>query len=202
MSTQQCILIDTAKGTMAKDSFSNITASQLRILEAASQLFAEHGVGGTSLQMIADAVGVTKAAVYHQYQAKEDIVFAVGELINGALANMTEIALRETSHTKRKQVLLDQIVNLAVENRHIAGRLQQDPHFLRLFREEKSFVQVMARLEKAFTGENPEPGSQAVVALLITGIAGAVAHPLCDALENEALRTHLKKAAKALIKLM
>jgi AcrR family transcriptional regulator len=27
----------------------------------AAALFAEHGVGGTSLQMIADAIGVTKA---------------------------------------------------------------------------------------------------------------------------------------------
>jgi len=187
---------------MAKDNSSSITASQLRILGAASQLFAEHGVGGTSLQMIADAVGVTKAAVYHQYQAKEDIVFAVGGLINSALDSMTEIALRESTLTKQRQALLDQIVNLAVENRHIAGRLQQDPHFLKLFREEKSFVEVMARLEKAFTGEDPEPGSQAVVAMLITGIAGAVAHPLCDGLENEALRVHLKKAAKVLIKLM
>jgi AcrR family transcriptional regulator len=37
-----------------------------RIASAATALFAEHGVGGTSLQMIADAIGVTKAAVYHQ----------------------------------------------------------------------------------------------------------------------------------------
>ena len=34
-----------------------------RIIAAAVDLFAEHGVGGTSLQMIADYVGVTKAAV-------------------------------------------------------------------------------------------------------------------------------------------
>ena len=33
-----------------------------RIIDAALELFAEHGVGGTSLQMIADRVGVTKAA--------------------------------------------------------------------------------------------------------------------------------------------
>jgi AcrR family transcriptional regulator len=33
------------------------------VLDAALDLFAEHG--GTSLQMIADAIGITKAAVYH-----------------------------------------------------------------------------------------------------------------------------------------
>jgi hypothetical protein len=33
-----------------------------RAVSAATALFAEHGVGGTSLQMIADMIGVTKAA--------------------------------------------------------------------------------------------------------------------------------------------
>jgi AcrR family transcriptional regulator len=37
------------------------SAAQDRIVNAALELFAEHGVGGTSLQMIADSIGVTKA---------------------------------------------------------------------------------------------------------------------------------------------
>ncbi|NUR16364.1 MAG: helix-turn-helix transcriptional regulator, partial [Dermatophilaceae bacterium] len=47
-----------------------------RVIDAAVELFAEHGVSGTSLQMIADHLGVTKAAVYYQFHAKEDIVLA------------------------------------------------------------------------------------------------------------------------------
>jgi AcrR family transcriptional regulator len=47
------------------------TAAQTRVLDAALDLISEHGVSGTSLQMIADAVGVTKAAVYHQFKTKE-----------------------------------------------------------------------------------------------------------------------------------
>ena len=35
------------------------TAAQTRIIDAALALFAEHGISGTSLQMIADAIGVT-----------------------------------------------------------------------------------------------------------------------------------------------
>lgn len=37
-------------------------------------LFAEDGVSGPSLQMIADAVGITKAAFYHQFRTKDHIV--------------------------------------------------------------------------------------------------------------------------------
>ena len=43
-------------------------------MAAAQKVFGQHGVGGTSLQMIADEIGVTKAAVYHQYNTKEEIV--------------------------------------------------------------------------------------------------------------------------------
>ena len=57
------------------------TAAQTRIIEAALVLFAEHGISGTSLQMIADAIGVTKAAVYHQYNTKDEIVLAVAEVV-------------------------------------------------------------------------------------------------------------------------
>ena len=61
------------------------SAAQTRILDAALQLIAEHGVGGTSLQMIADAIGVTKAAVYHQFKTKEQIVIALTERELGSL---------------------------------------------------------------------------------------------------------------------
>ena len=57
------------------------TAPQTRIIEAALVLFAEHGVSGTSLQMIADAIGVTKAAVYQQYNTKDEIILAVAQVV-------------------------------------------------------------------------------------------------------------------------
>ena len=55
------------------------TAAQTRVITAALALFAEHGVAGTSLQMIADAIGVSKAAVYHQFNTKAEIVLATAE---------------------------------------------------------------------------------------------------------------------------
>jgi AcrR family transcriptional regulator len=56
------------------------SAPQTRILKVALDLFGEHGVSGTSLQMIADAVGVTKAAVYRQFKTKDEIIIAVTEM--------------------------------------------------------------------------------------------------------------------------
>ena len=55
------------------------TAAQWRVIAAALELFAEHGVGGTSLRMIAAKLGVTVAAVYHQYNTKNEIIVAAVE---------------------------------------------------------------------------------------------------------------------------
>ena len=55
------------------------TGAQTRVLDAAFNLIAQHGVSGTSLQMIADEIGVTKAAVYRQFKSKDDIVIALTE---------------------------------------------------------------------------------------------------------------------------
>lgn len=46
-------------------------------LAAATRLFASQGFGGTALQDIADAVGVSKPAVLHHYPSKEHIRQAV-----------------------------------------------------------------------------------------------------------------------------
>src|SRR6202035_1364763 len=48
-----------------------------QILETAQRLFAEHGYDATSLQMIADEMGLTKAAVYYHFPAKVDIRHAI-----------------------------------------------------------------------------------------------------------------------------
>src|SRR5438876_3068234 len=48
-----------------------------RLLHTALTLFAKRGVEATSLQMIADELGVTKAAIYYHYTTKSEIVEAL-----------------------------------------------------------------------------------------------------------------------------
>jgi AcrR family transcriptional regulator len=48
-------------------------AARRRILTHATRLFAEDGFDGTSLQDVADAVGVSKPAVLHHFGTKEDL---------------------------------------------------------------------------------------------------------------------------------
>src|SRR5215813_9858313 len=93
------------------------TAAQTRVIEAALVLFAEHGISGTSLQMIADAIGVTKAAVYHQYNTKEEIVLAVAQDVLARLEGAVTTAEAERSRGRARQMLIAEMVDLAVEQR-------------------------------------------------------------------------------------
>jgi AcrR family transcriptional regulator len=48
-----------------------------RILEAARELFARQGVQRTSLQEIADRLGITKPALYYHFSSREELVRSI-----------------------------------------------------------------------------------------------------------------------------
>jgi AcrR family transcriptional regulator len=96
-----------------------LSPAKAKIVNAALDLFAEHGVGGTSLQMNADAIGVTKAAVYHQFNTKEEIVVAAAEAELSNVEAAIEAAEAEPTRTRARDVLIIRIVDLAVERRRM-----------------------------------------------------------------------------------
>ena len=49
------------------------------VTRAAVQLFAAQGYANTSVQQIVDAAGVTKGAMYHYFESKDDLLFAIYE---------------------------------------------------------------------------------------------------------------------------
>src|SRR3954466_15748389 len=98
-----------------------------RLLVAALDLFAEHGVSGTSLQMIADRLGVTKAAVYHQFPAKEEIVLAVIGPAMEWLVALAEGAARERGRTAQVRHVVAGLVDLVVDHRDLSAVLSFDP---------------------------------------------------------------------------
>ncbi|MCR5236684.1 MAG: TetR/AcrR family transcriptional regulator [Lachnospiraceae bacterium] len=49
-----------------------------KILDAASTLFAENGYDGTSVEQIANIVGIKAPSLYRHYMGKEDMAVPVG----------------------------------------------------------------------------------------------------------------------------
>lgn len=53
---------------------------QRELLETAARLFNERGFHGTSLQMVANELGVTKTAIYHYVPSKLELLYRVHEI--------------------------------------------------------------------------------------------------------------------------
>jgi len=59
-----------------------------RILAIAAELFAERGYAGTSIRDIAERLGVTKAAVYYHFPAKDRILDALVEPLRAGVEGL------------------------------------------------------------------------------------------------------------------
>jgi AcrR family transcriptional regulator len=173
------------------------TAAQTRVINAALDLFGRHGVSGTSLQMIADAMGVTKAAVYHQFKTKEEIVIAVLEVDLARLESALDTAEAEQG-PRAREVLLTLVIDLAVQRRRIVSALQQDPVIIRLFARHKPFLALMDRLFAVLTDGETSAGVRVRAAMISAAIGGAVTHPLVIGLDDETLRIQMLHVTRQL----
>lgn len=172
------------------------SAAQLRIVKAAAELFGEHGVGGTSLQMIADRLGVTKAAVYHQFKTKDEIVVAVAEAELARLESALDAAEAQPDIARARAVLVARIVDLAVERRRVESTLLGDPVLVRFFAHHEPFRRVMSRLYALLMGDDAGPDARVPAAMLTAAIGGAVMHPLVADLDDDTLRAQLLRLAR------
>jgi len=186
--------------TRQQQRIATLSVPKARIVEAASELFSERGAAGTSLQMIADVVGVTKAAVYHQFHTKDEIVLAVGGLIFDRLKEIAALAEAEASPRRARGVLTDGLIELAIENRRIARFIHHDPFMLRLFDEHVPFRRIMERLNAALLGGQESPEARVTVAMLVTSIGGAVIYPLASDIDDDTLRSQLGRLAHCLLR--
>jgi AcrR family transcriptional regulator len=75
-----------------------------KLLDAAATVFAQKGIAGASLDDVADAAGLTKGAVYSNFDSKEDLVWTLLEerLGQESLAIIPQV---DSSHTQEEQAL-------------------------------------------------------------------------------------------------
>ncbi|MGW0162836.1 TetR/AcrR family transcriptional regulator [Mycobacterium sp. NPDC003323] len=177
------------------------SAAQRRVIDAALDLFGTHGVSGTSLQMIADAVGVTKAAVYHQFKSKDEVVIAVAETELAALQDAVDAAEAEPDRVSARDVLLTRVVDLAVTRRQLTGVLQFDPVVVRLLAEHQPFAAFIERLYQVLLGEGAGVEARVNAAVMSGALSAAVMHPLVTDVDDATLRSQILKVTRRILDL-
>jgi AcrR family transcriptional regulator len=80
------------------------------VLREAARLFMASGFHGTSMDDIASALGFTKAALYHYFRAKSDILFEIYEAVADAVANRldehpADLAAEERLHRTLRDMM-------------------------------------------------------------------------------------------------
>lgn len=184
---------------MAAD-VSPVTDTRTRLLATALELFGEHGVGGTSLQMIADSLGVTKAAVYYYFRTKSEITEAVAEPALAELDKVLDDAAHLRTHGARVDHVLDGLVDLVVRHRRLVALFNSDPGVARAV--EKSVHNAESfhvRMPELLAGPDADTSTLVAVHVALAGIGLTGGSPALAELDDETLRENLLAAGRKLL---
>jgi AcrR family transcriptional regulator len=89
----------------------SVPDARTRVLDAAVDLFAEHGYDGTSVNQVIARAGVAKGGFYHHFASKEALLCEVyGDLISRQLAGLDEILARRLPPAETLRALIADLV--------------------------------------------------------------------------------------------
>jgi AcrR family transcriptional regulator len=176
------------KGMSARAAQAERTRQQ--ILETAQRLFTEHGYDATSLQMIADEMGLTKAAVYYHFRAKTDILHAAMQPGIQRLEALLDEAATIRGRRARIDHLVDGFVDFLVRHRLYAAMASTDPAAKRNKLDSEKNTLAQRALLTLFYGDKPTGAERLAFGILffIPECLPALADLTDDEL-REALRT-------------
>lgn len=175
------------------------SSGRTRVEHAALQLFAEGGVSETSLQMIADALGVTKAAVYWHYRSKDEIVLATLRPALDELERLARAAEAERGRRGRVELLVSGVVDLLISNRRGLTVLMGDVAVRHLIKQNPELLGVVERILDLLTGPERDPALRVAATLFLAGLTGPATDPGSACLSDADLREHLIDCGRRLL---
>ena len=170
-----------------------------RILDAALRLFAERSFAGTSLQMIADEMGLTKAAVYHHFRTREDLLSALAEPALAEMRGLIEAAAAQRTPNARAEYMLTGFVDLALRYRKLTAMLAADQAMIHLFRTHGHYDELVGRPLTLLAGSSPEPAGRIGAAVAMAGIASTAGRELIGDLDDDTVRRHLVNTGRRIL---
>lgn len=145
-----------------------------RILAIAAALFAQRGYRATSMQEIADRVGITKAALYYHFAAKEDVLHE----LTGPVLDELEQALNAAEaagdpETVRRQAI-EAFVDVHLKHRDTLLMLVRDMTLLVQAPVADRFKAAIALANTLVSGPRPGLAQRVRAAQVVAGLADPV----------------------------
>ena len=102
-----------------------------RIIASAVALFAEQGFDATTVQQVVDRAEVTKGALYHYFDAKDDLLYEIYHaLIGTQTADLEEIVARGMPAGETLRAILVNVVRTTVDRLPEAAVFYREAHKL------------------------------------------------------------------------
>lgn len=180
--------------TATADAADGTLDTRARLIEVAVDLFTRHSFAGTSLQMIADELGFTKAAIYHHFRTREQLLGAVVAPLLSELETVIETAEGLRGIHPRADHMLTGFADLAVRNRTVAV-LAADPSVVVMMRGNNHWNALIERQMALLTDLDPGIAGRVRASLVLAGIAGA-SGPAFDDIDRAELSRELTDAGR------
>jgi AcrR family transcriptional regulator len=170
-----------------------------QVLSTALELFSTQGYEGTSLRQIAERLGMTKAAVYYHFQAKEHLVLELTRPFIDGLAELISQARvdpRKPDVRRRHAEMMDGYLDLLLTHHQVVNLLARDPG-TQLHPDIGQRVRVLiGALESELVGTDASDDDRARVACALAALSSVAAMP--PALAASSRPTVLAAATAAL----
>ncbi|MDI1446767.1 helix-turn-helix domain-containing protein [Polyangium sp. 6x1] len=154
------------------------------------------------MQMIADELGVTKAALYYHFKSKDEIAEAVAAPALQEMEQILDEACTKRSRGAQIDHALAGFVDLIVRQRMLVGLFNSDPGLQRLIHRTllaPKDKDLKTKLRAVFAGEEPSLADAITVHVMSAGLAMAGGAPEFAAVDDDTLRQHLLDAGRRLL---
>ncbi|MBU9765350.1 TetR/AcrR family transcriptional regulator [Mycobacterium sp. TNTM28] len=175
-----------------------IPGTRRRVLDTAVSLFGRYSVAGTSLQMIADELGLTKAAIYYHFRTRDQLLLALMEPIFTEIAGVVAVAEQQPDAASRADAMLTGYADIVTRHRTLAAVTTFDPSVRSVLVSHPQWSGVIDRQMALLADIEPEPSDGVTASVALTGVAGG-ASTASHRIDDETLRAQLIAAGRRIL---
>lgn len=159
------------------------------------ELFARQGVQRTSLQQIADRLGLTKPALYYHFSSREELVRSLLQPMIDEAEQL--VSAQEAAPVPSRRELLESYFDLTARHRHVNRLIISDPSTLAYLDLAPRVMHWRRRIIALLVGADASLADQARAVVAIGGLADCtVMFP--DVPDDELRRVAVDAALSAL----
>lgn len=169
------------------------------VLDAALKLFARDGIDGVSLQQIANSLGVTKAAVYHHFQAKADIVLEALKPGLAILDKAVQQAEKLPAGPGQAELIIAGLAECIATNSRSYQVIMADSAASRILETDPQLVSMFSRMREMLAGGRTDAQAGLAVSCFLGACLGPSLDPGFEAFTAQQLHDAVTSAGEAIL---